>query len=84
MSAECLYWGMDIFRLSELSNGRPLTTVTYNAFKVSPNRPDRHSLIFLLPIYFPLGALARLAGNREPLLAVSLSVGKVSSPHSSL
>jgi len=28
-------WGIDIFELSELSNGRPLTVVGYTLFKVS-------------------------------------------------
>jgi len=27
-------WGIDIFRLSELSNNRPLTVVGYSLFKV--------------------------------------------------
>jgi len=27
-------WGIDIFRLSELANGRPLTVVGYTLFKV--------------------------------------------------
>lgn len=29
-------WGMDIFRLDELSNCRPLTSVVYSIFQVRP------------------------------------------------
>ena len=27
-------WGVDIFRLADLTNGRPLTAITYKIFKV--------------------------------------------------
>jgi hypothetical protein len=35
LKAQSFNWGMDIFRLSDLSNSRPLTAITYNAFKAS-------------------------------------------------
>ena len=34
LKAESFNWEMDVFALSELSNSRPLTAITYNAFKV--------------------------------------------------
>lgn len=32
-------WGIDIFRIAELSSNRPLTAVTYAIFKVRTKRP---------------------------------------------
>jgi cAMP-specific phosphodiesterase 4 len=28
-------WGLDVFKVADLSNNRPLTTVTYTIFKVT-------------------------------------------------
>ena len=39
LRAETFNWEMDLFALSSLSNSRPLTAITYNAFKVS-KRPN--------------------------------------------
>ena len=38
LRAETFNWEMDLFALSSLSNSRPLTAITYNAFKVSPQK----------------------------------------------
>ena len=31
-------WGIDVFKISEFSNNRPLTAVTYRVFQVSESR----------------------------------------------
>ena len=38
LRAETFNWEMDLFALSSLSNSRPLTAITYNAFKVSSQK----------------------------------------------
>lgn len=35
--AEIDKWGIDIFRIGDLSNNRPLTAVAFQAFQVSTN-----------------------------------------------
>ena len=38
-------WGMDVFRLEELSSNHPLTTIFYSIFKVKP---------FLVAVIYPV------------------------------
>ena len=50
-------WGPDIFHLSEVANGNPLTPVTYTIFKVSERMSTGHAVSVALSSFTVFMAL---------------------------